>query len=62
MKTSPELCVACKGVKKLCGSNFCPLLVKSELYKKHEVKKEIGVHLPAYLLAVLDIQKFMLGQ
>ncbi|MFA5050431.1 MAG: Nre family DNA repair protein [Candidatus Micrarchaeia archaeon] len=38
MKT-PDLCVACKGTKKLCGLHSCPLLNK--IRAQHKQKKEI---------------------
>lgn len=38
MKT-PDLCVTCKGTKKLCGLNTCPLLNK--IRTQHQMKKEI---------------------
>ena len=38
---NPQVCVSCKGIKKICGANFCPLLEKSRLYEKMEIKKDI---------------------
>ena len=36
---SPDLCVTCKGTKKLCGLNSCPLLNK--IREQHNLKREI---------------------
>lgn len=40
---TPDLCVSCKGTKKLCGLSSCPLLnkVRTQYNLKREIKEEV---------------------
>jgi len=58
---NPQTCVRCKGLRKTCGADFCPLLAKSELYKKMEVKKNIDGQSPGVFVGSYGYPKVFVG-
>lgn len=47
MKPPADLCVMCKGTKKLCGQSFCPILKKMDLQLGFRTKMKADVFGPS---------------